>query len=55
MENINYTIKINMQKEWGWDGSEPLNTRANIFLATVLHGEKYNIRYEGGNPSDSIH
>ncbi|KAL4484574.1 hypothetical protein ABPG74_019751 [Tetrahymena malaccensis] len=50
-----YSNKINMFKEWQWDGSEPKNLRENRYYATALANTVYNIAYNGLNPYNIIH
>ncbi|EAR87205.2 IPT/TIG domain protein (macronuclear) [Tetrahymena thermophila SB210] len=50
-----YTNKINMFREWQWDGNEPMNLRENRYYATVLLNTTYNIQYNGLNPYNIIH
>lgn len=46
--------KINMFKEWVWDGPEPMNLRENIFIGVVPLNNTLNITFNGLNPYDLI-
>ena len=50
-----YSNKINMYREWVWDGNEPLNKRENRFLSTTLLNKMYKVEYNGLNPYNIIH
>lgn len=50
-----YTNKINMFREWEWDGNEPMNLRENRYLATALVGTVYKVAYNGLNPYNIFH
>jgi len=50
-----YNNKINMYREWIWDGSEPLNLRENRYVSTTLANTRYSITYNGLNPYDIVH
>lgn len=50
-----YTNKINLFREWEWDGNEPMNLRENIFLSTTLLNKVYNVEYNGLNPYNILH
>ncbi|EAR99597.2 IPT/TIG domain protein (macronuclear) [Tetrahymena thermophila SB210] len=50
-----YKNKINMFREWEWDGNEPMNLRDNRYLATALVGTTYKVEYNGLNPYNIFH
>lgn len=50
-----YTNKINMFREWVWDGNEPMNLRENIFLSTTLVNTAYTVEYNGLQPFNIFH
>lgn len=50
-----YTNKINLYREWVWDGNEPMNLRENIFLSTTLINKVYKVEYNGLNPYNILH
>lgn len=50
-----YSNKINMFREWVWDGNEPMNKRENRFLATALVNTVYKVEYNGLNPYNIFH
>ncbi|KAL4508252.1 hypothetical protein ABPG72_003556 [Tetrahymena utriculariae] len=55
IDGTTYSNKINMFREWQWDGNEPMNLRENRYYATALINTIYNIAYNGLNPYNIIH
>ncbi|KAL4508253.1 hypothetical protein ABPG72_003557 [Tetrahymena utriculariae] len=50
-----YKNKINIFREWEWDGNEPMNLRENRYLATALVSTTYKVEYNGLNPYNIFH
>lgn len=41
VENEHFSHNINMWREWGWLGNEPLNTRLNRFVALTTINKRH--------------
>ena len=47
VENDVWKNKLNLFREWEWQGPEPLNLRQNSFNSIIQFNKTYNITYSG--------
>jgi len=50
LNNDIFVNKVNMWREWEWNGAEPMNFRINAYISLVLLNMTYNVTYAGTKP-----
>lgn len=55
VDNGVWRNKLNLWREWEWQGPEPLNLRQNTFQTLIQLNKSYVIDYSGSRPVSMIH